>query len=178
MRDYDDLPYIVIERRSAGLAPFLWGAVLGAGAALLLAPRSGAQTQEDIRRGVQRARSVAEDRVEAARSTYSRTRERFEDGIESVRGGVDTVREQFENVRDRFETRADQARETLDTGRRIAHDAREEIERRVEEARDAYHTAGEKVGLGHEAPPSGTGGPDVVVIDVAEERSEGRSDLG
>ena len=39
MADYDDdgVPYVVIERSGSGLVPFVWGALLGAAAALLLA---------------------------------------------------------------------------------------------------------------------------------------------
>jgi gas vesicle protein len=158
MPDYDDFPYIVIEKRSAGLGPFIWGAIIGAGAALLLAPRPGVQTQEDIRRGVRRVQS-----------TYHRTRERIEDGIETVRGSVDTVREQIDNVRDRFDARADDVRDHFDEGRRRAEDARDQLDRRVAEARDA--AAGRTT-------PVGDRGADVVVIDVTEERSEGRADLG
>jgi gas vesicle protein len=160
MRDYDDLPYIVIEKRSAGIGPFLWGALIGAGAALLLAPRPGAQTQEDIRRGVNRARS-----------TVTRARERIEEGIE-------TVRDRAEHVRDRVEFRADQARDTLESGRRLAHDAREEIERRVEDARDTLHAAADKINDSADDLRHDRGAADVVIVDVTEERSEGRADLG
>jgi gas vesicle protein len=129
MRDHDDLPYIVIERRSAGLGPFVWGTLIGAAAALLLAPRSGAETQEDIRRSVRRARSAAEDRIDTARTTVERTRERIEDQIGSVRGKVDDVKE-------RLESRAEQAMDIVDDGRRAARDVRDEVERRIANARD------------------------------------------
>ncbi len=85
MRDHDEVPYVVIERHSAGFGTLLWGMLIGAGAALLLAPRSGAETREEIRDRVDRARSAANDRVESARSTVHRTRESIEDRVESVR---------------------------------------------------------------------------------------------
>src|SRR5262245_54061972 len=131
MRDYDDLPYIVIEKHSGGFGAFLWGALIGAGAALLLAPRSGAQTQEEIRQAAARARNAAEMKVQAARAKVDRTRVRIEDQLGAVR-------EQVGTVRDRLETRADQAREALDTGKRRARD---EIERRVAEVKDGYRGA-------------------------------------
>ena len=50
MRDQDDVPYIVIERDSGGgLGSFVLGALVGAGLALLFAPKSGAETQEDLK---------------------------------------------------------------------------------------------------------------------------------
>jgi gas vesicle protein len=170
MREYDDLPYIVIERHSAGFAPFLWGALLGAGAALLLAPRSGAQTQEEIREGVRRVRTAAEDRVESARATVERTRDRIEERIGAVREQVDTVRSQFD-------TRAEQARDAFDAGRRAAHDARQELERRVADVRDSYHAVAEKVGLREETAGS-PGGSESGLTDAPGERAEGRSELG
>jgi gas vesicle protein len=127
MRDHDDLPYIVIERHSGGVGGFVWGALIGAGLALLLAPRSGAETQEEIRTRVQRIRDGAEGRVNEARDTVTgtvaRTRSRIFDQIDSVRS---TLEEQ-----------ADRARDAVETGRRAARDARSELERKVAEAKAA-----------------------------------------
>ena len=39
--DPDDQPYIVIEKHSGGVGNLLLGVVIGAGVALLFAPRSG-----------------------------------------------------------------------------------------------------------------------------------------
>lgn len=110
MRDHDVHPYIVIERHGAGFGTFLLGLAIGAGAALLLAPRTGAETRDEIRGRLDRARSAAEDGLESARSTVSRTRDRFEDRI-------DSVRDQIGNVRDRLEARAEDAREAIDRRR-------------------------------------------------------------
>jgi gas vesicle protein len=167
MRDHDDLPYIVIEKHSGGgMSSFLWGALLGAGAALLLAPRSGEETQEEIRERVRRLRDAAEDRVNEVRDnvtdSYTRTRDRIQDQIDSVR---DTV-----------ETRTDRARNALDAGRRAARDARSELERRVAEARDnvadTLHRESERAG------PAGQPDVDVVVTEVVIEDLGGRPGLG
>lgn len=166
MRDYDDAPYIVIERRSAGLGPFIWGALLGAGAALLLAPRSGTETQEEIREGYRRARRAAEDRVDAVRGRVDRTRDRIEEQIGSVR-------EQVSTMRTRIDTRTDQARETLDSARKAARDARAELERRVSDVKDTLGAQPDT-----RASSDQPSGAEVVVTDVSEERAEGRSDLG
>ena len=50
MRDHNDVPYIVIERDGGGqIGGFLVGALLGAGLALLFAPKSGEETQAELR---------------------------------------------------------------------------------------------------------------------------------
>ena len=167
MRDHDDLPYIVIERHSAGLGAFIWGALIGAGAALLLAPRTGAQTQEELRQGVMRARNAAEGRVQSARQTVDRTRTRVEEQLGSVR-------DQLGNVRERIETKAERAREVIDTGSRRARD---EIERRVAEAKEGYRSSPDRVIIDESTPRAGTGRIEIIT-DTAVEGSEGRPDLG
>ena len=160
MREHDDLPYIVIERRSGGLTPFLWGALLGAGAALLLAPRSGEETQEEIRQRALRIRTAAEDRVTTARDAVTRTRDRFQDRVDNLRGAI--------------ETRAEQARTAVDAGRRAARDARSELERRVAEAKQAY---GGIAGTGGDGQESRTAVA-VVVRDVTVETADDQPGLG
>jgi gas vesicle protein len=156
MRDHDDLPYIVIEKHSGGgMGAFLWGALIGAGAALLLAPRSGEETQEEIRERVRRLRDAAEDRVNEVRDTVtgtvSRTRYRLQDQIDAVR---DTV-----------ESKTDRAKHAVDAGRRAAKDARSELERRVAEARenaaDALHHDEQDFGVFGAQPEV-----DVVVTEI------------
>lgn len=114
MADHDDVPYIVIERRSAGAGAFLWGALLGAGTALLLAPRSGRETREEIRAGALRIRDRAED---------------------AVRSVTDTVNETISDVRGEVEGRLETAREAFEAGRRAARETRGDMEVRVREVR-------------------------------------------
>jgi gas vesicle protein len=113
MADHDDLPYIVIERRSAGLAPFLWGAAIGAGLALLFAPRSGRELRRELGEGVQRLRSAAEDTVRQLQDSVSGT---------------------IEDLREEVSSRLDSARRAMEAGRRAAHAARADLERRIREA--------------------------------------------
>ncbi|NJD09025.1 MAG: YtxH domain-containing protein [Gemmatimonadetes bacterium] len=102
MPELDDQDYIIIERKRGGVGAFLWGAAIGAGLALLLAPRSGRQLRAHLRDGVQRLRDQAEDAVrEAQRSVTDR---------------YDSVRT---DVRDRVEA----AREAFEAGRRAARQA-------------------------------------------------------
>jgi gas vesicle protein len=164
MGDYDDLPYIVIERRGGGVGPFLWGALLGAGAALLLAPRSGEETQDEIRRTARRLADAAGERVDDARRSV-------EGAVERTRGAVT---ERISEVRDVVETRAEQARQAVAAGRVAARQAREELERRVDDAKVAYRSgvAGAKaVRAGAAAPAAGGQGElvEVVVTEVVVE---------
>jgi gas vesicle protein len=111
---HDDLPYIVIERRSGGIGGFLFGALCGAGLALLFAPRSGRETRDEIRTGALRLRDRAE---EAARQVQ-----------DAVTGTLDDVREE---VNDRI----DAAREAFEAGRQAARETREQMEQRLQQAR-------------------------------------------
>jgi gas vesicle protein len=114
MRDRDDLPYIVIERRTGGVGGFVYGALIGAGLALLFAPRSGRETRTEIRTGVERIRGRAEDVVRQVQ--------------ESVTGT-------FEDVREEVNDRLDSAREAFEAGRQAARETRDQMERRVQQAR-------------------------------------------
>jgi gas vesicle protein len=118
MRDRDDGPYYVIERESGGgVGPFLLGAILGAGVALLLAPRSGEETQQDIKERAVRFRDAAEERVREAQAQ---------------------VEERLEQARAELMQRVEAVREAVDSGRYAAHEAREEIEERLERSKAAY----------------------------------------
>jgi gas vesicle protein len=114
MAQHDDQPYIVIERRSGTLSGFLWGALVGAGVAMLFAPRSGRETRNEIRAGAQRLRNRAE---------------------EAVRGVTDSVHETIGGVRGEVEERIDAAREAFEAGRRAARETRRDMEVRVREVR-------------------------------------------
>jgi gas vesicle protein len=151
MGDYEDLPYIVIERRGSGAGPFVWGALLGAGIALLLAPRSGEETQAEIRRTARRLADAAGDRVDVARHSVTGAAER-------ARGAVE---DRISAVREVVETRAEQVRTAVTAGREAARQARGELERRVEDAKTAY-----RAGVAATKAPR-AGGDDVLAeVDV------------
>ncbi len=161
MGDYDHLPYIVIERRSGAIAPFLWGTLVGAAIALLYAPRSGEETQQEIRDSARRLRTAAEDRVYGARDAVvgavERARERVQDRVEAVREAISTG--------------AEQARQAVDAGREAARETRENLERRVSEAKSTLpeDTVGGAVGA--PTPPLEA---DVVITEVIIEEEPGR----
>jgi gas vesicle protein len=162
MADYDDdLPAFVIETRGGGgTGTFLLGALVGAAVALLLAPRSGSETQAEIAGAARRLRDDVEGRVSGARE---RVGGRVAGTLDSVRGGV--------------ETRVAQARAALDAGRGAARDAREELQRRVDEAKRSYRAGlaavrGDGDGAGGEGDGAGKAA-DVVVTEVAAEETSG-----
>lgn len=116
-QDHDDLPYVVIERRGSGAGPFIVGALLGAGIALLFAPRSGREVREGITTGVRRLKETAEDTVRNVQ--------------ESVNTAIGGVREQVVG-------RIDAARGAFDAGREAARESRADMERRIREARAGF----------------------------------------
>lgn len=113
MANNDDLPVIVVERRSGGFSSFLWGALLGAGLALLYSPRSGKETRREIADGAHRLKDATQDAVRRAQNAVS--------------GGIEEVREQVNH-------RVGSARQAMDAGREAARAARTDLERRVHEA--------------------------------------------
>jgi gas vesicle protein len=158
MADYDDVPYIVIERSEGGTGPFVWGALLGAAAALLLAPRSGQETQAEIRRSTLQLRDRAEGRLGEVRGAVT-------DAVQRTR---DRVSEQVASVRDTIDSRADQARHAMEAGRDAARDARQQLERRVAEAKNAV--GGMAAATADMQPPLEV---DLVITEVTVEEDVG-----
>jgi gas vesicle protein len=118
MRDHDEVPYIVIERDSGGGAgSFLLGALLGAGLALLFAPKSGAETQEELKEQARKLRVVAEERVREAQR-------QLEERLDEAREGV--------------ASRYDDVREAVSAGRVAASEARDELEEKLQRSKVAY----------------------------------------
>lgn len=114
MSEYDDRPYIVIERHGGGVGAFLLGALAGAGAALLFAPRSGRETRDELRTGVLRLKERAED---------------------TVRTVQDNVSDTITNVRAEVGNRVEAARDAFEAGRSAARETRADLERRISETR-------------------------------------------
>ena len=65
MHDWDDDegPYVVIERSEPGVGSFVMGLAIGAGIALLFAPRTGEETRRDLQRRARRVGDQAQDFV-------------------------------------------------------------------------------------------------------------------
>jgi gas vesicle protein len=118
MRDHDEAPYIVIERDSGGgVGSFVLGALVGAGLALLFAPKSGAETQEELKQQARKLRTAAEERVREAQR-------QLEQRLDDVREGV--------------QTRLGDVKEAVNTGRSAAADARSDLEHKLQRSKAAY----------------------------------------
>jgi gas vesicle protein len=118
MRDHDEVPYIVIERGGgSGLGSFVLGALVGAGLALLFAPQSGEETQEELKERARELKSRAETRVREVQK-------QLEDRLEVAREGVQA---RVEGVRGAFEA-----------GRHAASEARGDLEKKLDRSKAAY----------------------------------------
>jgi gas vesicle protein len=132
--DFDeDEPFVVIEKHeSAGVAPFLVGLAIGAGVALLFAPRSGRATRRDIKRRAMRVRQAAGETVTGVADTmaegFNAARQRVEDRIESTRQAIDLKKRQVSRA--------------MEAGRAAAEEARVELEQRIAESKAAYRGEG------------------------------------
>jgi len=118
MRNHDEGPYIVIERESGGgVGSFVLGALVGAGLALLFAPKTGAETQEELKEQARKLRVIAEERVRDAQL-------QLEERLGEAREGV--------------ASRYDEVRDAVSAGRAAAADARTELEGRLDRSKSAY----------------------------------------
>ena len=113
----DREPYIVVERGNSGMGAFVIGALIGAGAALLLAPKSGRETQDELRDQAKKWKGVAEERLKDAQSVVET---RIEQAREGVTEKIGTVRE------------------AVEAGRQAAVDARVDLEDKLERSKAAY----------------------------------------
>lgn len=123
--DESDDPYVVVEKRGGGIAPFLMGLAVGAGLALLLAPQSGAETRRMIRR---RARRAADSMRDAAEDVADNVRDQVEHAKRRVEEGLETAKDVIEREKKI-------AKHAVRTGRDAARAAREELDARLAESR-------------------------------------------
>ena len=131
MSDYDwdeDEPYVVIEQKPAGAGSFILGLAVGAGLALLFAPRSGAETRRDLQRRAREVGDQAQDLVseltESVGSTIQHAKDSVENRIDATRDAIELKRRQVSNA--------------VDAGRAAAQQARVELEQRIAETKAAY----------------------------------------
>jgi gas vesicle protein len=141
----DDEPYVVIEKHSGSVGSFLIGIAVGAGVALLMAPQSGAETRQGIRRGARRAGDAARDLADNTRGAVNdrilQVRESVEMRVDSARHAVDLKKQQVARA--------------MDAGRAAAQQAREDLERRIAETKAAYHAGGDVARAGGTDDASG-----------------------
>jgi gas vesicle protein len=126
--DDDDEPYVVIERKEPGVGAFVAGIAIGAGLALLFAPRTGEETRRDLQRRAKKVGTQAQDFVSEVTESVSQkiqsARDSVEERIDSTRQAVDLKRRQVSNA--------------VDAGRAAAQQARVELEQRIAETKAAY----------------------------------------
>ena len=116
----DEVSYIIVERdEDSGIGLFVWGALIGAGVALLFAPKSGRDTRETLSQGALRLREAAEDTVRNVQET--------------VTGAVDNVRTQVGG-------KVNRARGAFEAGKTAARESRADMERRIREARAGFES--------------------------------------
>ncbi len=136
MRNQEDLPYILVERDSGGsFGSFCLGALVGAGLALLFAPQSGEETQEEIRARAKKLRAAAEERLREAQV--------------SLEG-------RLENVREGVESRVELVRDAVESGRAAALEARTDLEEKLERTKTAAKagiTAAKEAAVGGKTSP-------------------------
>ncbi|MDX1396697.1 MAG: YtxH domain-containing protein [Gemmatimonadota bacterium] len=131
MTDYDQQPYVIVEKHGTGITAFFLGAFVGAATALLLAPKSGRETQQELREGARRLREGAEER-------FTDLRKDVEEGYEKARGEIE---ERVDSARDNIRDRRHRAEEALKAGKDAAKRARSDLEQRVAESKAAYKAA-------------------------------------
>ena len=98
MRDYDfeGEPFVVIEREEPGIGTLLLGVAIGAGLALLFAPRTGADTRRMIGTRARRASDRVTDRVGAARDAIRRGQDQVLDAVDAGRSAAAEARTELE----------------------------------------------------------------------------------
>ena len=131
MSDYDwdeDEPYVVIEQKPAGVGSFILGLAVGAGLALLFAPRSGAETRRDLQRRAREVGDQAQDLVSELTESVGNTLGQAKDAVES----------RIDATRDALELKRRQVSNAVDAGRAAAQQARVELEQRIAETKAAY----------------------------------------
>jgi hypothetical protein len=127
MRRKQGREIVYVERPGDSSAKWLfWGAMLGAGLALLYAPRSGEETRRVLQRRLWKLRAMTE--------------EKFDDLAQQFGGSRDAL-DEFEDEEDLLEGGEEEGHGLRP--RSTAPSAREELERRLAEARARRRGTGE-----------------------------------
>jgi YtxH-like protein len=123
---------VYVERGGDASAKWLfWGAVLGAGLALLYAPRTGEETRRVLQRKLWKLRAVTEEKLDELAQQFSSGREALQDLTDDDDDELDELGEP-PPLRSR-------AAPTRDAG----GSARDELERRLAESRARRRAAGD-----------------------------------
>ena len=116
---------VYVERGDSSAKWLFWGAVLGAGMALLYAPRTGEETRRVLQRRLWKLRAVTEEKLDELAQQFG--------GVGEVLEGLD---DDEDELLDDDETPPVRARAAVPS-------AREELERRLAESRARRRGSGE-----------------------------------
>jgi gas vesicle protein len=119
MRRHQGREVVYVERGDSSAKWLFWGALLGAGLALLYAPSSGEETRRNLQRKLWKLRAMTEEKLDEISQQFGGAKE-------SLEGLMDE--EEEEEVEGEFE-------EPSLPGRGSRTSPREELERRLAEAR-------------------------------------------
>jgi len=147
--EFEDFePHVVIERHEPGIGSFLLGIAIGAGVALLFAPRSGAATRRSLRRRAMRVRRAAED-------VMTEATENVADSFQDARRKVE---ERLDSAREAIDLKKKQVNRAMNAGRAAAREARADLEQRLAETKAAYNAgvAVARNGRGSDEPGEST----------------------
>ena len=126
--EFDDEPYLIIEKSNGSVGAFLLGIAVGAGVALLLAPQTGEETRAEIARQARQARDRARD---FAGDVGDGVQRRIGDARDAVNQRVDRARQAVDLKRRQVER-------AVEAGRAAAQQARADLERRIAQTKAAY----------------------------------------
>ena len=126
-RRKDNREVVYLERSGDSSAKWLfWGAVLGAGLALLYAPRSGEETRRHLQRRLWKLRAMTEEKLDELAQQFGSGREALADLDDEEEDGLDEP-DDLPAMRPRAGGAS----------------AREELERRLSEARARRRAVGD-----------------------------------
>jgi len=129
MTDYDDDEhYVIIERSEPGVGTFVTGLLIGAGIALLFAPRTGDETRRQLQQRARRMTDQAQDLVSDVRESVTQT----------IQSAKESVEERIDSTRQAVDFKRRQVSQAVDAGRAAAQQARVELEQRIAETKAAY----------------------------------------
>ena len=120
---------VYVQRGDSSAKWLFWGAVLGAGLALMYAPRSGEETRRVLQRRLWKLRAMTEEKFDELAQQFGGSRESLRDLDEEE----DFDEEELFESRDAPSARV----------RPAAPSAREELERRLAEARARRRASGD-----------------------------------
>jgi gas vesicle protein len=126
-----DREIVVVDRGDSSVKWLLWGALIGAGVALLYAPTSGEETRRSLQRRVRKLRAATE--------------EKFEDLVQRVKQGAQAGLSQGLAALEADDDLEEDDEDCMDgaDGDVPPPSARQELERRLAETRARRRAAGE-----------------------------------